>query len=563
MRHQTCNFCSVTHRNYARHEIHFRSTAERLIRSKERIIKLWKSKISEKIPAASRQTEPQLRDSIPIFLDQLGNALSRGVEGLASVTSGGLKESSEEHAQQRATLKEYSLQDVLMEFRILREVLFEVLEQDAQLPVRERDIILSALEQGMADSGARYIAQAQERERAAEDHFRSIVKKREEELEASRALFESEEIHELEEHKRMLQESEERFRQIANALPQIIWTATADFYVDWYNDWWFVYLGLPCGTRWDDADTLPMHPDDVELTRIRLREAVKTGHDFLMEQRFRRGSDGQYRWHLVRGVPVRDSSGRITKWIGSNTDIHEQKILVEKLQEERELRERFVATLSHDLRTPLTAAKMNAQLIIRKGSDPEILYKAAVRISENIDRSDRMIRDLLDANRLNAGEQLPLDVSECDLNGLVLTTLDELAQIYGDRFVVEVAENIIGRWSCSGIKRIIENLCNNAIKYGSNERSVAVRISREGSEHVMISVHNWGNPIAPHDQATLFQQYRRTDSAMAGKQRGWGLGLSLVRGLAEAHGGEVRVESSPEKGTTFFVKLPIDTRTEG
>lgn len=357
-----------------------------------------------------------------------------------------------------------------------------------------------------------------------------------------------------------IQESEARFRQIANALPLIVWTADADFFVDWYNDWWFNYLGLPRGTPWDDPDTKPMHPEDVERTRPRLREAVETGKDFFMEQRFRRGSDGQYRWHLVRGVPIRDATGKIIKWIGANTDIHDQKILLRQLEEERELRERFVATLSHDLRTPLTAARMSAQMLNRRGSDLNFLHKAAPRIVENIDRADQMIRDLLDANRIKAGEKLPMDMAECEVRGLTDSTLEEIASIHGDRFVLEAPEPIKGFFSCSGIRRILENLCANAIKYGANDKPVTVSIQKTDHE-VELKVHNHGAPISPEDLKTLFDPFRRTASAQSGGQKGWGLGLTLVKGIAEAHGGRVDVESEQSKGTTFFVWLPLDVRT--
>jgi PAS domain S-box-containing protein len=362
------------------------------------------------------------------------------------------------------------------------------------------------------------------------------------------------------EARKHLEESEARFRLIANALPMIVWTATSEFVVDWYNDWWFQYLGLPRGTRWDDPDTLPMHPEDIERTRPRLREAVETGKDFLMEQRFRRGSDGQYRWHLVRGVPIRDPDGRIVKWVGANTDIHDQKTVTASLEEERELREKFVATLSHDLRTPLTAARLNAQLLARKGSDPTVLYRSAARITETLDRADQMIRDMLDANRIRAGQGLPIEVSECDLTPLARETVDELSLVHGDRFVLNAPAALPGHWSCSGMRRIIENLCNNAIKYGARERPVTITLAELGPDEVSVSVHNWGQPIPPEDLKHLFQQYRRADSALAGPHKGWGLGLTVVEGLAMAHQGAVRVESTQETGTTFTVTVARNLR---
>jgi PAS domain S-box-containing protein len=510
-----------------------RSVSARLEAHKEIIIHLWLVRVRQAIPAARAQDEARLRNHLPKFLERLVIALA--LESLRPVPDEELNDLSRDHGQQLSSLEEYSLHQMLREYQLLREVIFQVLEREGPVSPTERDIILSAIEQGMTEAGACFMQLVQSRERALEARVRES-----DQIEARKAI----------------EESEARFRLIANALPQIIWTATSEFFVDWYNDWWFKYLGLPRGTRWDDPNSLPMHPEDVERTRPRLREAVETGNDFFMEQRFRRGSDGQYRWHLVRGVPIRDPAGRIVKWVGANTDIHDLKTLTARLEEERDLRERFVATLTHDLRTPLTAAKLNAHMLARKGDDPAVLYKLTARISENLDRADRMIRDLLDANRIRAGEGLPLEISECDLSAVARETLEELSLVHGDRFVLNAPSAIQGHWSCSGMRRIIENLCNNAIKYGARDHPVTVSVAQTGPDEVSLSVHNWGPPIPAEAQQLLFQQYRRMESA----QKGWGLGLTLVEGLAKAHRGTVRVESTRETGTTFTVTIARDLR---
>jgi signal transduction histidine kinase len=245
------------------------------------------------------------------------------------------------------------------------------------------------------------------------------------------------------------------------------------------------------------------------------------------------------------------------------TDVVKHKKEVEKivqdLRQERDLRERFVATLTHDLRTPLTAAKMSTQLLARKSDDPAVIQMISGRIADNINRADQMIRDLLDANRLRAGEKLPIQINACDLNQIASEVLEELSTLHGDRFVLHASSHIEGYWSGSGMRRILENLCNNAIKYGAPYRPIMITL-KSMDQNVEISVHNEGSPISPEDQNTLFQPYRRTESAQIGKQRGWGLGLTLVRGIAEAHGGWVKVESSVSEGTTFSVQLPIDAR---
>ena len=230
------------------------------------------------------------------------------------------------------------------------------------------------------------------------------------------------------------------------------------------------------------------------------------------------------------------------------------------LRDERDLRENFVAALSHDLRNPLTAAKMSAQLLFRSPSEPLPFQKLAGRIVENMDRIDHMIRDLLDVTRIKAGEKVPLNLSEWELSDVVKGVMDDLASVHGDRFVFKVKDRIRVYWDCSSMKRVIENLITNAVKYGSPVTPITIKIEAKDSS-VEISVHNKGSPISLGDQKMLFVQFRRSESAKTGGQRGWGIGLTLVRSFVEAHGGRVDVKSSENEGTIFFVIIPQDLRS--
>lgn len=358
----------------------------------------------------------------------------------------------------------------------------------------------------------------------------------------------------------IIEESESRFRQIANAMPQIVWTARADGFVDWYNDCWYEYTGMAPGSNWDDVDT-PMHPDDIDETYRLWRHSLRTGEPYQMEFRFRRKSDGEFRWHLGRAVPVKDVQGIVTKWIGSNTDIHDQKMAVQKLEDERDLRERFVSALTHDLRTPLTAAKMSAQLIARMPNEVDNIIKLIPRVMDNLDRIETMIRDLLDANRLKAGEGIKLDFEECDLISVFNETLSDLRSVHGDRFMCTGERVALGWWSRSGFRRIIENLCSNAIKYGAEGEPITIDLSKE-SNQMILRVHNRGPSISIEDQKTLFDLYSRSSKAERGAQKGWGIGLTVVRGIVRAHGGTIRVESRDPDGTTFVIAVPMDQQTK-
>lgn len=231
-----------------------------------------------------------------------------------------------------------------------------------------------------------------------------------------------------------------------------------------------------------------------------------------------------------------------------------------ELELEKDLREKFVSALSHDLRTPLAAVKLSAQILQFKNTTPEIIEKCLHRIMNNVDRADRMIRDLLDANRLKANEGLPIFIEEHQLDELLAHTIKDLEDLHGKRFVVQnPAGTIRVFWDNMAIHRLIENLASNAIKYGSEDTPITISIKRDG-DYLEVGVHNLGNPISVEDQKRLFHPYQRTEFAKASKQKGWGIGLSLVQGLAVSHHGSVSVESNPTHGTTFTARLPIDAR---
>lgn len=240
----------------------------------------------------------------------------------------------------------------------------------------------------------------------------------------------------------------------------------------------------------------------------------------------------------------------------SSSKLSRSQTHVLDLETERELRERFVALLTHDLRTPLTAIKMSAQLIQRHFEDSKEVLSHALRINNSVDRADQMISDLLDANRIRSGEKLPLNIEHVELSNLVKKTLDELTIVHGDRFVLKANILIEGYWDSRGIRRIVENLCNNAIKYGSPEAKVFLVVEMLAN-NAIIEVKNTGNIISHEDQKFLFQQFRRGRKTVV---KGWGIGLTLVRGVAEAHGGTVTVKSEIETGTIFTVSIPIDSR---
>jgi signal transduction histidine kinase len=232
---------------------------------------------------------------------------------------------------------------------------------------------------------------------------------------------------------------------------------------------------------------------------------------------------------------------------------------VRKLQAERAIREQFVSILAHDLRGPLAAARLIAQMLIRHPERMEERRDLAIKLAQTIDRAEHMIRDLLDANRIRAGNRLPLRLDACDLGAVADEVVAELSALHGERIVLKAEEQVRGIWSAEELRRAVWNLATNAVKYGAPNQPITVTVGHADG-WAKVAVHNHGRVIAKEEQARLFEPFARAQSLPADAQAGWGLGLTLVRGCAEAHGGRVEVESDAAAGTTFTLLLPLDSR---
>ncbi len=219
----------------------------------------------------------------------------------------------------------------------------------------------------------------------------------------------------------------------------------------------------------------------------------------------------------------------------------------------RDIQQKFTQSLAHDLRTPITFVKTSAQLMLRRPNDVDFCIRTASRISSTMDRLDSMIHDLLDASRFRAGQALILTFEECDLDLIARQVADDVNFTHDTRVQVISGGSCLGNWNEDGIRRAIENLTTNAAKYGRPGSPITLRVSQT-PEKAILEVHNEGDPIPPDEQSILFEQFRRTRSAQG--KAGWGLGLTLVKGIVEAHAGHVSVHSEEGRGTTFKIELP-------
>lgn len=239
--------------------------------------------------------------------------------------------------------------------------------------------------------------------------------------------------------------------------------------------------------------------------------------------------------------------------IGYSVDQAARESISGFTEAEREKIISFIAGLSHDLRNPLNVANASAQLIQIKTSDPSI-NNLAKRVCKKIAEADAMIQSLLDAAVLTGQMKLKLNLTSFDIMTLVEEVCADLPML--GKSVTVFGEQVIGYWCQASMKRALENLLNNAYKYGDPSGSVTVRVQRE-EDLMLLCVHNEGEPIPKAEMNRLFKRYHRMDDT---RVRGWGLGLPYVQNVAESHGGTVVVDSAERRGTTFTISIPIDAR---
>jgi PAS domain S-box-containing protein len=293
-----------------------------------------------------------------------------------------------------------------------------------------------------------------------------------------------------------------------------------------------------------------VHPDDREFVKREFQETTSGKKpEFNLEHRIIR-KDGVARWIHVRGRSHWDS--KIKKFVltGAVIDITEKK----ELEANREL---FVSALSHDLRNPLAGVLTHAELLRRYSDISEDSKSSLNRIIINIHRADRMIQNLLDVTRVRSGEKSLLARMDCDLMSELEDSVREFTYRFGDRFHFVANGDFYGSWACQDIRRIVENLLENAVKYGGPDKPVTITLSKPNEIEILLSVKNEGNPIPPEEQTNILAPFRRTGLAEGGKAKGWGLGLAVVRSFVEAVGGRLLLQSSESTGTIFSIQIPI------
>jgi signal transduction histidine kinase len=220
--------------------------------------------------------------------------------------------------------------------------------------------------------------------------------------------------------------------------------------------------------------------------------------------------------------------------------------------------EQLAAALTHDLRGPLTVASLATQRILRRPQDADHCHRAAVRIASGLDRLELMIQNLLDVSRIKSGKKMQLHIEPFDISQLAHQLAEDFNILYADRLTVTSQVTGMVHWDKAEITRLIENLTSNAAKYGEPTTPITV-VLQESNHTITLKIHNEGAAIPLEEQEKLFNQFQRGNSRQ--KHKGWGIGLTVVKGIVQSHQGSVHIESTHATGTTFVVRMPKDARS--
>jgi signal transduction histidine kinase len=246
----------------------------------------------------------------------------------------------------------------------------------------------------------------------------------------------------------------------------------------------------------------------------------------------------------------------------AQTRAEELAVANRALQEANQLKDRFLSTASHELKTPITVMSMQAQLLLRRMSDQpaapveQAVVRAALeKICHQTGRLDTLVEDLLDINRIRAGG-IELRLEACDLGELCREVVKDQVHLAGRPIEMDLPPTpVILPVDGDRLRQVVGNLLSNAIKYAVEGGVVRVGVSRQTAS-ALIQVHNDGPAIPQEHQLHLFELFYRTPTAQSSSKQGWGLGLAICKDLVERHGGRIWVESSEGAGTSFFVELP-------
>jgi len=353
-------------------------------------------------------------------------------------------------------------------------------------------------------------------------------------------------------HQKLMQ-TEERFR-VALAHSNItLFEQDAEGRYRWiYNPPFGYRAAEVLGKTNDDL----VRPEEAARLKALDRTVLQTGERVHQEIQVSEPG-GETRHLLLSQEPLRDPSGVIMGLTGAATDITDQKRAQDQLAQALVFREQMIGILGHDLRSPLSAVRALASLLLRREDLAENVREGLAEIGRAGQRMLGMIGTLLDFTNSRFNGSLPITRVPTDLHEVCRGVVDELLAAEPSRTIeLHLDGDGRGTWDPVRIAQVVSNLVANALEHGAKRAPVRVSVGGDG-EDAVLEVENQGPAIAPELMAVMFEPFCRGSALRdASHARGLGLGLYIVSQVVNAHGGTIAVESNAERGTTFSVRLP-------
>ncbi len=380
--------------------------------------------------------------------------------------------------------------------------------------------------------------------------------------------------------------SEEKFRVLADSMPQFIWTANQEGVLNYFSQSVFDYSGFTSEKIFKEGWLEIVHPDDRAANIHLWTESVKTGVNFHFEHRFRR-FDGEYRWQLSRAVPQKDNQGDIQMWVGTSTDIHDKRLFLDELKEQVDERTKELSTTnenlmksnaelaqfayvaSHDLQEPLRKIQTFVSRIL------ELDYTSLSprsrdyfdRINRSSNRTRQLIQDLLTFSRASAIEK---DFQTTDLNELLDKVKEDLLEA-GDHKSVNITSSPLPTFPVIDFQfeQLFTNLLSNAIKFAKPGTAAIINIDAiivegtvikdphvlPGRQYHRISFNDNGIGFDPQFTERIFLVFQRLHSKES--YEGTGIGLAICKKIVENHNGFITGTGRPGVGATFDIYIPV------
>lgn len=342
-------------------------------------------------------------------------------------------------------------------------------------------------------------------------------------------------------------------------MPQIVWTAKPDGWLDYFNHRWVTYTGCTVerGLGWEWTRVL--HPDDLQPTIDRWTCALESGEAYEIEYRFKRASDDVYRWHLARGLPLKDFNGHIVRWVGTCTDIEDQKQLQAVAERANLAKSDFLASMSHELRTPLNGILGYAQILLRDDRLGERQAAGLRVIQQSGEQLLTLINDVLDFAKIEAGKQ-ELNLSDIALGKflrIIAAIISVKAEQKGLTFVCDTPLDLPRgiRADEKRLRQALLNLLANAVKF-TDRGQVSLHVRFSPPTRLRFEVQDTGIGIREDQFESIFQPFEQGGEAQR-RLGGTGLGLAISQRFVRLMGGDIQLESQVGLGSTFWFELAL------